>query len=472
MDRLQFHRRAGELRSLEDACRSPRAEMVIVCGRRRVGKTALIQKVCEGRETFWYTAKAWKDEYQLERFSDALSAWLGKAGVRFASWTAAFEACAAAPGEGRRILVIDEFQHIVQKHPGFLPELRAVWDDVLSKKNFLLILLSSDVPCVEKDVLGDRSPLSALSGRTGTVLQVPPLSFQSVSAFLPEYDVDDLFKGYAVLGGIPYYWQCIDARRSMEENLALQLLRSNGFLHDEPPSLLREAFRDPSTYNAILRSIALGASTRREIAKQRHVDNRTLTKYLTVLEEMDLIEREFPVFSGPEEAGSASPGRYRFSNPLQKFWFRFLADAPDLILSQEEAQLKWREMVEPSFDAFAHEAFAAACREYLLRRRFEGKLPAARMHFGRWWSGDAEIDIVGADDARQSCIAADCIYRQDAAGMKELRLLQKKCAQLPVADDAVFSYWIFSRSGFDEALKNEAEAHSNIHLVPMEALLD
>ncbi len=469
MDRLECYGRTGKLEALEGICGSRRAEMVIIYGRRRVGKTALIQKLCEGRETFWYTAKAWKDEFQLELFSEALSARLGKSGVRYASWTAAFEACAAAPGGGRRILVIDEFQHIAQKRPDFLSELRAVWDDVLSKKNFLLILLSSAVSYVEKDVLGDRSPLS---GRVGIVLKVPPLSFQAVSAFLPEYAVDELFKGYAVLGGIPHYWQFLDARQSMEENLALNLLRANGYLHDGAQSLLREALRDPSTYNAILRSIAMGASIRSDIAEKSRVDNRTLTKYLTVLGEMDLIEQEFPVFSGPNEPGSASLGRYRLNDSLQKFWFRFLADEPDLIRSQEEAQLKWKEKVEPYLVEFAHEAFAAACREYLLRRRLEGKIPEAFLHFGRWWSGDAEVDIVGADEARQSCIAADCRYGQEPAGLKVLRSLQKKCVQLPVADEAVFSYWIFSRSGFDEALRNEAEAHPNILLVPMEALLD
>lgn len=469
MNRLECFGRTEELEALEGVCGSRRTAMVIVYGRRRVGKTALIQKVCEERETFWYTAKAWKDEFQLELFSEALSARLGKSGMRYESWTAAFKAYAAAPGEGRRILVIDEFQHIAQKHLGFLSELRVVWDDVLSQKNFLLILLSSAVSYVEKDVLGDRSPLS---GRAGIVLKVPPLSFQTVSDFAPEYAADDLVRGYAALGGIPYYWQFLDARQSMEENLALNLLRANGFLHDEPQSLLRQEFRDPSTYNAILRSIAMGASTRSEIAEQSHVDNRTLTKYLTVLGDMDLIEQEFPVFSGPNEPGSASLGRYRLNDSLQKFWFRFLADEPDLIRSQEEAQLKWKEKVEPYFAEFAHEAFAAACREYLFRWRLEGLIPEALTHFGRWWSGDAEIDIVGADKRRQHCIAAACRYRREAADLKVLRSLQKKCALLPVADDAVFSYWIFSRSGFDEALKNEAEAHLNIHLVPMKALLD
>ena len=199
---------------------------------------------------------------------------------------------------------------------------------VLSQINILLILLSSAVSYIEKNVLNERTPLY---GRARTVLKVMPLSFQAASAFLPEYAVDDLFRGYAVLGGIPHYWQCLYARQSMEENLALNLLRANSFLHDEPQSLLRQEFRNPSTYNAILRSIAMGASTRSKIAEQSHVDNRTLTKHLIVLGEMDLLEQEFPVFSEPGEAGNVSQGLYRIKDPLHKFWFRFLADEPDLI---------------------------------------------------------------------------------------------------------------------------------------------
>lgn len=347
--------------------------------------------------------------------------------------------------------------------------MQVAWDEALSKENFVLILCGSAVSFIAKDVLGEKNPLY---GRARTIMKVRPLPFRTVSEFVPEYSVDDIFKGYAVLGGIPYYWQFLDVRRSMEENLALNLLRSNGFLNDEPQSLLRQEFRDPSTYNAILRSIAMGASTRSEIAQKSLVDSRILTKYLTVLEDMDLIEREFPVFSGPGELGNASRGLYKLCDPCQKFWFRFLADSPILTLSREEARLEWKERVEPSFSEFAAEAFEAICKEYLLRKRLKGKLPVTLMHFGRWWFKDSEIDIVGADKTRRNCIAAECKYRREAAGMKVLRSLQKKCAQLPVADDAVFSYWIFSRSGFDEALKNEAEAHSNIHLVPMEALLD
>ena len=469
MTESEFFGRTGELEVLDDALRSSRAEMAIVYGRRRVGKTALIQKFLKDKEAFFYTARSWKDEYQLEMFSESLGRRLGNAGQRFTSWTAAIQAYAAMSAENRRILVIDEFQYIAQERPSILSELQAAWDESLSKENFLLILCGSAVSFIAKEVLGEKNPLY---GRARTIMKVRPLEFKTVAQFLPEHDVDDLFKGYAVLGGMPYYWQFLNPARSMEENLAQSLMRANGFLNDEAQSLLRQEFREPATYNAILRAIAMGASSRSEIAQKSLVESRILSKYLAVLEEMDLVEREFPVFADPGDLGNSARGRFRLNDASQKFWFRFLADAPVLSLTREEALLTWQELVKPAFAEFAADAFEHAAKEYLLRKRLEGKLPGALAYFGRWWFRDSEIDIVGADKSRRICIAAECKYRSEPAGMKVLRALEKKCLLLPVHEEAEFHYWIFSRKGFDERLLEESRRNPNVHLVPMEALLD
>lgn len=165
-------------------------------------------------------------------------------------------------------------------------------------------------------------------------MKVRPLPFQTVAEFVPSYSVDDVFRGYAVLGGIPYFWQGVNPQRSMTENLAANILRSNGFLNDEAQSALRQEFRDPATYNAILQTIAFGSTSRNEIAQKSLVDTRTLSKYLSVLEDMDLVVKEFPVCAGPGELGNASRGRYRIADPYVKFWFRFLANNPTLIMTR------------------------------------------------------------------------------------------------------------------------------------------
>lgn len=311
-----FFGRVGELESLQDAYDSRTAEMAIIYGRRRIGKTALIQKFCEGKPAFFYTAKAWKDSYQLDRFSQAVGTFCGNPQLRYLEWTSALRALATQPSPSRKVIVIDEFQYIAKERPSILSELQVLWDEELSQENILLVLCSSAVSFIAKEVLGEKNPLY---GRARTIMKVRPFPFQTVAEFVPSYSVDDVFRGYAVLGGIPYFWQGVNPQRSMTENLAANIMRSNGLRNDEVQSALRQEFRDPATYNAILQTIAFGSTSRNEIAQKSLVDTRTLSKYLSVLEDMDLVVNEFPVFAGPGELGNVSRGLYRIADPYVKF---------------------------------------------------------------------------------------------------------------------------------------------------------
>lgn len=349
-----------------------------------------------------------------------------------------------------------------------LSELQVLWDEELSRKNLLLILCGSDVSFFSKKVLGEKNPLY---GRAWTVMKVRPLPFQMTAQFVPHSKADDVFRGYAVLGGIPYFWQDMNPQRSLTENLASNLLRESGFLNDEAQSVLRQEFRDPSTYNAILQAIAFGATSRHEIAQKSLADTRNLSKYLTVLEDMDLIEREFSVFSGAGDMSNASRGLYRISDHYLKFWFRFLSKNPVPIMTRAEALSEWHALVEPFFAEFASGAFEEVCQQYLVRLRYAGQLHFRPTEMGRWWAKNVEIDIVGTDHERRHCLVGECKYRNEKVTLKVLRSLQAKCAHLPVRDETVFDYWLFSRSGFDDALKALAERDPYLHLVGMDELL-
>lgn len=422
-----------------------------------------------GKPVFFYTARAWKDPFQLDEFSQAVGAFCRNPQQRFLNWSAAFRALADQTCDARKVIVIDEFQYIAKERPSILSELQVLWDEELSRKNIFLILCGSAVSFIAKEVLGEKNPLY---GRARTIMKVRPLPFQTTAQFVLGCSVSEVFRGYAVLGGIPYFWLGMNPERSMTENLASNILKTNGFLNDEAQSVLRQEFRDPSTYNAILQAIAFGATSRNEIAQKSLADSRTLTKYLSVLEDMDLIEREFSVFVGPGDLSNASRGRYRIADHYLKFWFRFLAKNPVPIMTRAEAMSEWSSSVEPFFLEFASEAFEEVCREYLVRLLYAGKLPFHPSVLGRWWEKDNEIDIVATDHDRRNCLVGECKFRNDKVGLKVFRSLQAKSIYLPVAEDAVFHYWLFSRSGFEDALVELAERDPYLHLVGMDELLD
>ena len=285
-----FFGRAGELEALQDAYESPTAEMAIIYGRRRIGKTALIWKFSEGKTVFFYTARAWKDDFQLNEFSQAVGAFNCNSQQCFLDWPAALRALADHSCASRQVIVIDEFQYIAKERPSFLSELQVLWDEELSRKNIFLILCGSAVSFIAKEVLGSKNPLY---GRARTIMKVRPLAFQTTAQFVPDCSADDVFRGYAVFGGIPYYWQGMNPQRSLTESLASDLLREGSFLNDEAQSILRQEFRDPSTYNAILQAIAFGATTRHEIVQKSLADSRNLSKYLEVLEDLPTLSRHY-----------------------------------------------------------------------------------------------------------------------------------------------------------------------------------
>lgn len=469
MSTVDFFGRTGELETLQDAYESPTAEMAIIYGRRRIGKTALIRKFCEGKSVFFYTARAWKDDFQLEEFSQVVGAFNRNPQQRFLDWPAALRALTVQPCDTRRVVVIDEFQYIAKERPSILSELQVLWDEELSRKNLFLILCGSAVSFIAKEVLGEKNPLY---GRARTIMKVRPLPFATAAQFVPDCTADDVFRAYAVLGGIPYFWQGMNPRRSLTENLATIILREGGFLNDEAQSVLRQEFRDPATYNAILQAIAFGATTRTEIVQKSLADSRNLSKYLTALENMGLIERECSVFSDAGDLTDASKGLYRIPDHYLKFWFRFLAKHHEPVMTQAEAVSEWHTSVEPFFSEFASEAFEEVCRQYLVRLQHAGQLPFRPTELGRWLDKNAEIDIVAADHERRHCLVGECKYRNEKVGLKVFRSLQAKCARLPVHDDAVFHYWLFSRSGFEDPVKALAERDPYLHLVGMDELLD
>lgn len=133
--------------------------MAIIYGRRRIGKTALIRKFCEGKSVFFYTARAWKDDFQLEEFSQVVGAFNRNPQQRFLDWPAALRALTVQPCDTRRVVVIDEFQYIAKERPSILSELQVLWDEELSRKNLFLILCGSAVSFIAKEVLGEKNPL-------------------------------------------------------------------------------------------------------------------------------------------------------------------------------------------------------------------------------------------------------------------------------------------------------------------------
>jgi len=319
-----FIGRAEELRALEEFADSRAPELFVLYGRRRVGKTELLQRLCTGEHrAVYFLAAQVREKDNLRAFREALKEGLGGDalldGIEFPDWPSALGFAAERAGDERLILVLDEFPYLCDSSKGLPSQIQQFWDMRGKRSDLMLVLCGSQVSFMEKEVLAERSPL--FGRRTGQ-RRLEPLRPTEALDFFPNWSVRERVMAYSVLGGMPAYLRRFSDRRTVEENIATEILRPEGYLFDEVQFLLRSELTTPHTYNSILAAVAKGARSLGDIALGVGVDSPTAGKYLHTLRELRLVEREVPV-TDPDPLRSRK-GRYRISDRFLAFHFRHL----------------------------------------------------------------------------------------------------------------------------------------------------
>ncbi len=354
---------------LEEMAASGRAEFFVLYGRRRVGKTELLQRLCEGHRSVYFLAAQVRERDNLRAFRDALKDGLGGdslvEGIEFPDWSTALSFASERAGDERLIIVLDEFPYLCDSSKGLPSQVQQFWDTRGKKSNLMLILCGSQVSFMEKEVLAERSPL--FGRRTGQ-RRLEPLEPLDALRFFPSWPVRDRLLAYGILGGMPAYLRRFDDRLSLRENLLREVLRPEGYLFDEVTFLLRSELTSPATYNSILAAVAAGATKVGDIALTVGVDSPTAGKYLHVLRELRLIAREIPI-TDPNPLRSRR-GRYRIADRFVAFHFRHLQPHLSLIHAGRGARVL-EEFIEPDFPRLFDEARVELLLSHLRREASE-----------------------------------------------------------------------------------------------------
>ncbi len=339
-----FIGRTRELEVLEELAESGKPELFVLYGRRRVGKTELLQRLCEGRRAVYFLAAQVREKDNLRGFREALKEGLGGDplldGIEFPDWSTALGFAAERAGGERLVIVLDEFPYLCDSSKGLPSQVQQFWDTRGKRSKLMLVLCGSQVSFMEKEVLAERSPL--FGRRTGQ-RRLEPLRPREALEFFPGWPLRERVLAFACLGGMPAYLRRFDTSRSLLENLGREVLRPEGYLFDEVQFLLRSELTTPHTYNSILAAIAAGADKAGDIALHVGVDSPTAAKYLHVLRELRLIEREVPVSEDPLRSRK---GRYRIADRFLSFHFRHLQPNLSLVHAGRGGRVL-EEFVEP-----------------------------------------------------------------------------------------------------------------------------
>ena len=349
-----FIDRELELDFLEGRWLSDKAELIIIYGRRGIGKTELIKQFIKRKNAHYFFVTTEDLRTLLKSFLRVLGPPYDKVSVE--NLESFYELIGDLALNERVIIIFDEFQRLISVHKGALSLLQKVWDEKLSKTKVFLLLVGSAVSVLEHIGKSYESPLY---GRRTGMLEIKELDYWAARKFFPNYDEFARLHAYSILGGVPLYLNLFNDAESIEKNIEKHILTRGSELYDEPEILLLQETREPATYMSILRAIAMGHTRFSEISDASGLEKNKLTKYLTTLiDRLKLVEREIPI----KEKGR---GVYKISNNFIKFWFRYVLPNKSILELGNTREVLKQVLAEKNI--FISKTFEEIAKQFLLR---------------------------------------------------------------------------------------------------------
>ena len=461
-----FQGRARELAELERLYTQGGFQMVVLYGRRRVGKTTLVREFAKDKPSLFYTAKVQSDALNLAGFSRELYKYAGLpvTSGTFASWDDAFAFLAKVEDGRRLVFMFDEFPYAAAKNEGLVSTLQIAVDHLFFSTDVFFILTGSNQGFMEEKVLGAEGDAgesglgekNPLFGRRTAQIHLAPFGYRDAAKMLPGLEPSDLVRYYACFGGTPYYLSLIDCRTSFEDNVTRLFFRKEGLLYEEPMMLLRQELREPALYSSVLGAIASGANTPTLIADRVGIERTSLSKYLNVLSSLYLVEKAVPY---GEDRLRSRKGIYRLTEPCFAYWYRFVEPYIDEI-EQDAGELAAREVLSADeVSTYVGHWFEAICREWTIEQAKQGLLPLTPIKFGSWWGTNPvtraqdDIDLIAGNPKRGVALLGECKWRERVDETQAMEKLHARSAVLKGFDD--FFYALFTKHGASSATRKK-----------------
>lgn len=456
-----FVGRERETSALEESYNSQKFEFFTIRGRRRVGKTTLLQEFCKNKETIYFVAQEQSRKANLEKFSKAVVNYFGfDEKVTYKSFEDLIEAVFEASKNKRIVLVVDEFPYLANSDKGLMSVLQNLIDKYKKDSKLFLILCGSSISFMENKVVAYKAPLY---GRATGQLKIEPFFFKTAKRYFENYSNEEQIIAYSVFGGIPAYLETINNTKSLKENIINSFLKPQSYLFEEPTTFFKEEFREPAIYNSIVEAIANGSIKVNDIAtKIGHTTSKT-SIYLKNLLELQIIKRETPI----TEKNSNKKTIYKLCDNLFAFWYKFVS--PNLsTIGFADAETLYKSLIEPYLNEYVGKIFEEICKEYLLLNINSKNIPFFFHQIGTWWGNNSktkseeEIDILTFTNDKINALFAECKWRNEKTNKEIVEDLKRKSKILKQFKNKYYA--IFSKSGFKKDLLEIAEQENNIYL--------
>lgn len=465
-----FVGREEELKTLEKLYSKGNFQLVVMYGRRRVGKTTLINKFIEDKKAIFFAAQEANDSINLEIFSQKIYSFfdIPLSAGNFKTWNDALEFIAEKAKKQRFTLVIDEFPYAAEANNSIKSILQNIIDHKLKETSLFMILCGSQISFMEDEVLGHKSPLF---GRRTAQMKIEGFDYYDASKMMHSFSDEDKIKLYSCIGGTPHYLSQIDASLSFKENIKDLYFNVSGYLYDEPTMLLKQELREPAMYNSVITAIASGASRLNDISTRISEDTSKTIKYLNTLLNLRILHKEYPF---GDNIAKSRKGIYRISDNCYNFWYKYVF-LNKIGIEQGIGHTIADKNVFPDLtDYIGKQVFEEVCRQYLIRQNKLSNLSFVATRIGSWWGQDnvekkqSDFDIVADNKSEKKVLLGECKWRNEFDDVKEIEKLINKAYLMPEYEEYYFIF--FSKVPYTKAAKELEKNYTNLRLVTLDEL--
>ena len=458
----QFIDREQEMETLTDEYNREGSSLVIIYGRRRVGKTTLISEFIRDKQALFFLASQESESQNRNLFKEKAAEFINSdllRNVTVSDWDTIFKAIMTTEFETKPIIVIDEFQYIGKSNSAFPSIMQRIWDTILKDKSVMLILCGSLITMMKEQTLEYGSPLY---GRRTAQIKLKQIPFSYYENFFPNKDRKDLLEMYAVTGGVPKYIESLKEETDIYSAIRKYVLNPSGYLYDEPHFLLQQEVSEIGSYFSLIKTIAAGNTKLSAMASSLELPQTRLTKYLKTLIDLDILEREVPITE--ENPDKCKKGLYKIKDNYLKFWFAFVY--PNLsFLESGNTPIVINKIKKGFISNQVSFVYEDVCREQMWQMNADEGWPFTFSKIGRYWDSNTEIDVVALDPDGKNLIAGECKYWKEPVGINILMELEEKTKKITWNQSNRKNWYVlFSSSGFTPELKEFVKKRTDIIL--------
>lgn len=458
----QFVDRDSELSFLDSEYRRDSSSMVVLYGRRRVGKTALLSEFIKGKQALYYLVTEESEAQNRASFQNMIADFTGNPLLENASvdsWELIFQTLLNDTRDKKIIIAIDEFQYLGKSNPAFPSVFQRIWDTLLKDANVMVILCGSLISMMESLALNYESPL--YGRRTGQI-KLKQIPFRRYHEFFPEKSRRELIEFYSITGGIPKYIELFYDNEDVYSAIEANILNKASFLYDEPNFLLQREVSEVGSYFSVIKTIAAGNQKLSKISTALEIKQTGLTKYLKTLINLNILEREVPVTE--ENPEKSKRGLYKIKDNFILFWFRFIYPNLSYIESGNE-ELAMKKIRQNLTDRHISYVYEDVCIEEMWQMNADDTWDFHFDKVGRWWSNSTEIDLVALDHTGGNIVFGECKYWSGKVGIDVLTALEEKAKEVEWRNQERHNHYVlFSINGFTDDLIALAQTRNDILL--------